>query len=170
MPEKPDASRSSSAPGASVDDRPRALGLGRLVMVAFWGVGLWLTGAALADLFTHGEGPRGPEILALVAGVVYLLAALALTHNGRRMRIIGWACIGATIAAPILFAVAGVGLPQLAEPRSAWTGFGSDFFYLPLLVSVIGCVWMWYSNPRRIVEIAEQVERPIRSLRGSSEK
>ena len=30
----------------------------------------------------------------------------------------------------------------------------------PLVVSIIGLIWMWRSNPRRIVSLAEQVERP----------
>ena len=33
---------------------------------------------------------------------------------------------------------------------------------LGLFVSLIGLVWMWRSNPRRIVEIAESIERPSR--------
>ena len=36
---------------------------------------------------------------------------------------------------------------------------GVDFYYIPLVVSLIGIVWMWRSNPRRIVSLAEQVER-----------
>ena len=60
---------------------------------------------------------------------------------------------------PIL---AGLGVPELNGPRSAWTGLGSDFYYAPLAVSLIGLVWMWRSNPRRIVEIAESIERPSR--------
>lgn len=148
--------------GAVVDDRPRALGLGRIVMALFWALGAWTSVVAVVDLFHHRSGPWGPEILALVAGMVYLVAAAALTHNGRRMRIVGWSCIGATIAAPILFAVAGLGLPELSAARSAWTGLGADFRFVPLVVSAIGVVWMWMSNPRRIVELAEQVERPSR--------
>lgn len=129
-------------------------------MALFWALGAWLTVVAVIDLFEHEDGPWGPSIVALLAGIVYLLAALGLTHNGRRMRILGWACIGTSLGAPLVLGLAGLGLPELSAARSAWTGFGEDFHFLPLLVSLIGVVWMWMSNPRRIVEIAEQVERP----------
>lgn len=142
------------------DDRPPSLGLGRIVMALFWAVGLWITVVAIIDLFNHEDGPWGPSIVALLAGVVYLLAALGLTHNGRRMRILGWTCIGMSIGAPLVLGVAGLGLPELSAARSAWTECGRDFHFFPLLISIIGVVWMWMSNPRRIVEIAEQVERP----------
>lgn len=143
------------------DTRPPALGLGRIVMVFFWAVGIWASATAIVDLFHHhDDSPWGPQIVALVAGIVYLAAAVGLTHNGRRMRILGWACIGLSIVVPIVLWIAGLGIPELTRARSAWTGLGIDFYYIPLIVSLIGLVWMWVSNPRRIVELAEQVERP----------
>ena len=75
------------------------------------------------------------------------------------MRQVGWVTIGLSIAVPIVLWVASLGLEELNSARSAWTGMGVDFYYLPLLVSLIGVVWMWRSNPRRIVSLAEQVER-----------
>ena len=76
------------------------------------------------------------------------------------MRLVGWVTIALSIAIPIILWVASLGLDELNSARSAWTGFGVDFYYLPLVVSVVGLVWMWRSNPRRIVSLAEQVERP----------
>ena len=174
MSDKPEVSRPSSsgsapAPGGVVDDRPRALGPGRLVMAAFWGIGIWTSSVAVVDLLDHREASWWPHLCALLAGIIYLLAAIALTHNGRRMRILGWACIGTTIMVPILVSISGIGRAYPNGPRTLWAAFGSDFFYLPLLVSVIGAAWMWYSNPRRIVEIAEQVERPTRSRKENRE-
>ena len=150
----------------AVDTRPPALGLGRLVMAVYWLFGLWVSAVAVIDLFHYSEGPLGPVILAVIAGVVYLLAAIGLTHNGRRMRILGWVCVAASLISPLILAVAGLGFPELGAARSAWTDLGADFHYLPLLVSCLGMIWMWWSNPRRIVEIAEQVERSGRKLRG----
>ncbi len=145
--------------GGAHDRRPPSLGLGRIIIALFWLFGAWIFVTAIVDLF-HGQGkPWGPQIVALLAGVDYLVAAVALTHNGRRMRQVGWVTIGLSIAVPIVLWVASLGLEELNSARSAWTGMGVDFYYLPLLVSLIGVVWMWRSNPRRIVSLAEQVER-----------
>ena len=46
--------------------------------------------------------PWGPRIVALLAGIDYLIAATALTHNGRRMRMVGWVTISLSIAIPII--------------------------------------------------------------------
>ncbi|MCI6411707.1 MAG: hypothetical protein SOX57_02975 [Schaalia hyovaginalis] len=164
-PSSPLPDRPRQPVGESVqDDRRPSLGLGRIVMAAFWAVGIWTGAAGAADLLDH-SGPWGPSILTLLAGVVYLMAAAGITHNGRRMRILGWACIGTSIGAPLILWVAALDLPELSEARSAWTGLGADFHFIPLAVSLVGLVWMWLSNPRRIVEIAEQIERPSRSRR-----
>ena len=145
-----------------VDNRKPSWGLGRVVMALFWLFGVWTTVVAIRDLFSLDGSPEGPAVLALIAGVIYLLAAAAITHNGRRMRMIGWATIGIELVGPLMCGVLSVGVPQLVI-GGAWGEFGHEFFYLPLPLGVIGLVWMWWSNPRRIVELAEQVERPLSS-------
>lgn len=149
----------NEAAGAG-DQRPPSLGLGRIIIAMFWLLGAWILVMAILDLFQAQGQAWGPRIVALLAGIDYLVAATALTHNGRRMRLVGWVTISLSIAIPIILWVASLGLDELNSARSAWTGFGADFFYLPLVVSIIGLIWMWRSNPRRIVSLAEQVERP----------
>ena len=142
------------------DQRPPSLGLGRIIIALFWLLGVWIVAMAVVDLF-HAQGlPWGPRLVALLAGVDYVVAAIALTHNGRRMRLVGWSAIALSIAAPLVLWVASLGLDELNTARSAWTGLGADFYSLPLALSVVGIIWMWRSNPRRIVSLAEQVERP----------
>ncbi|MDN6429717.1 MAG: hypothetical protein L0L69_07585 [Propionibacterium sp.] len=142
------------------DTRRPSLGLGRLVMAAFWVFGAWVTTNAVVDLVHGGPGALGPVLVALFAGIVYLVAALALTHNGRRMRRIGWVCVAVETVGPLLVGLMGVGIPQVSDPRTPWGAFGADYWYIPLVLPVVGLVWLWWSNPRRIVELAEQVERP----------
>ena len=89
------------------DQRPPSLGLGRIIIALFWLLGAWILVTAILDLF-HAQGqPWGPRIVALLAGIDYLIAATALTHNGRRMRLVGWV----TISLFRLFC---------GSPRSAW--------------------------------------------------
>ena len=60
------------------DQRPPSLGLGRIIIALFWLLGAWILVTAVLDLF-HAQGqPWGPRIVALLAGVDYLIAATAL--------------------------------------------------------------------------------------------
>ncbi len=61
--------------GGARDQRPPSLGLGRIIIALFWLLGAWIFVTAIVDLF-HGQGqPWGPQIVALLAGVDYLVAA-----------------------------------------------------------------------------------------------
>jgi len=142
-----------------VDTRGPSLGLGRIVMGAYWVFGAWTTVQAVIDLVHVGDGPLGPALVALVAGLIYLLAAVALSHNGRRMRLVGWTAVIVETVGPIIVGLLGVGIPALTSTRSAWGAFGAHYAYLPLVIAVVGLIWLWVSNPRRIVERAEQIDR-----------
>ena len=150
------------------DDRRPSWGLGRVVMVIFWAFGVWTTANAIIDLFHLDDEPLGPALTALLAGLVYLLAALGITHNGKRMRILGWTTVTLELIGPLMVGMMSVGISQLSVSRSAWANCGADYYYLPLIIPIIGLIWLWWSNPRRIVELAEQIERPSRHRRRDS--
>lgn len=154
----------------SQDNRPPARGSGRLVIALYWLFSVTVTVRAVIDAYHHRDVPLWIRFVAIFIGVIYVVAAIALTHNGRRMRILGWCMITLGALGPIIFGIAYNGLAQLALMRNAWNSFGADYTYLPLVVAFIGAVWMWLSNPRRIVELAEQVERTSPRLSSKSGK
>ncbi len=150
------------------DNRGRARGWGRLVVVAFWICGIVLVGAALIQLFEDPGSPKGPRFVTLFAGLVYLGAAVGLTHNGRRMRRIAWACTSVALAGPIIVGLAQVDATDSGLPWSPWNHFGLAVGFASILLPLIGLAWLWWSNPSRIVQIAEGVERPSRRERSLS--
>lgn len=162
-----EASMGPTPPGHDqvADDRGPSLGLGRLVMAAYWLFGAWTTVVGVATLVDLDGRPAGPALVALLAGLLYLVAAVGITHNGRRMRIVGWTAVIIETAGPVIVGLVGLGVPRQSTVRSPWAAFGADYWYLPLVIAVVGLVWLWRSNPRRIVELAEQVERPGRAHR-----
>lgn len=159
------------AEGASqlVDTRGAARGWGRVVMAAFWLAGAALVIVALFQIFQDSVAPLGPRLVTLFAGMIYVGAALGLTHNGRKMRRLAWVCISMALAGPIVVGLFNLGVTRVYEGWSPWMQFGAEAGYLPLLLPLVGYVWLWWSNPRRIVEIAEGIERPSRRSSGEGE-
>ena len=141
------------------DDRGVARGWGRLVMLAFWVMGAASTTVALYQLFRDVADPLGPRLVTLLAGLVYMGAALGLTHNGRRMRMIAWGCMTVAMVGPIIMGLTGLGVEPISGLWSPWFLFGRDTWFVSLVLPVVGFFWLWWSNPRRIVEIAEELER-----------
>lgn len=141
------------------DDRGAARGWGRLVMLAFWVMGTVTTLTALYQLFHDVSDPVGPRLVTLLAGLVYIGAAVGLTHNGRRMRKIAWGCVAFALAGPIIVGLTGLGVERMSLLWSPWQLFGRDTWFVSLALPMVGFFWLWWSNPRRIVEIAEGLDR-----------
>lgn len=149
----------ASPASAIVDNRGPARGWGRLVVAGFWLMGLVITGIAVWQLFGENDTPIGPRLTTLFAGLIYVITAVGLTHNGRRMRVIAWTCLSVALAGPLIWGLIGLGVPRIDLAWSPWADFGANTWFLSLIFPVVGLVWLWWSNPRRIVEIAEGLER-----------
>lgn len=150
---------SEPPPGAGElpDTRGPARGWGRLVMVLYWVFAIITTIPALWFLIREGATPIGPQLVAVAAGLVYVLAAVGITHNGQRMRRIAWACVIVAFVGPLIVGLWGLGGAP-TEPHacfSAWADFGRDYWYTTLLVPLIGMWWLWFSDPRRIVTLSQ---------------
>lgn len=149
--------------GHLVDDRGVSHGWGRLVMAAFWVAGAGITVVALWQLFRDVGAPVGPRLVTLFAGLVYLGAALGLTHNGRRMRRVAWGCVSVAFAGPIIVGLLQLGVAAEPVPWSPWHGFGIQSWFVSLLLPVVGMAWLWWSNPSRIVQLSEGIDRSKRA-------
>lgn len=147
------------ANGRLQDGRGVARGWGRLVMLGFWVMGAVTTAVALFQLFRDVADPVGPRLVTLLAGLVYIGAAVGLTHNGRRMRKIAWGCVTVAVTGPVIMGLTGLGVEPVSELWSPWYLFGRDTWFVSLALPLVGFFWLWWSNPRRIVEIAQELER-----------
>lgn len=145
---------------AVVDDRRPSWGLGRIVMALFWIFGAVTLIPAVVALIRDMEAPIGPRLVAVLAGLTYIVAAVGITHNGKKMRTIAWGAMAVALAGPYIMGLFELGLEPLSQVVSAWSNFGADYLYIPLVLPPVGIVWLWRSDPRRIVIIAEGIERP----------
>lgn len=153
---------------APVDDRPEVRGVedrrrpahgwGRLLVVVFAVFGLAvLAPAAVALVRTPTAAPVVGSIN-VVVGLLFILLAVCVAHNGRRMRLIGWMSLSALLTGAALIGV--LTWTDAAEglEASVWADGGRQLCYLPLLLPLMAAGWMWLSNPRRIVINAERMD------------
>ncbi|WP_103062804.1 hypothetical protein [Actinomyces qiguomingii] len=132
------------------DTRRPAHGWGRALVGVFAVFGLVILVPAFIDLARSGTGTRTPAALSMLCGLGYLLLSVAVAHNGRRMRRVGWACLALELTG--LLAVNGAGLGG-----SSWSEWGRSLWYLPVLLPLIAAVQLWLADPRRIVTNAERI-------------
>lgn len=131
--------RSGARPGPGGDRSSTASGPGR-VLVAVYGVfALAATARASVQLLRDWHEAPLAYALSAVAAAVYVVATVALARGARRL---------ATVAVVVeLVGVLVVGAFSLADPAAfpratVWSGFGSGYGYVPLVLPVLGLAWL----------------------------
>ncbi|MGK2348272.1 hypothetical protein [Actinomyces sp. W5033] len=152
---------------SSVEDRRRpAHGLSRLLVVALAVFGLVLLGPSTVSLIRDPAGAPVLGSLNVAAGLLHLLLAVCVAHNGRRMRVIGWMTLAALLTGALLFGLLTWTGTAVELSASVWADGGRRHLYLPLFLPLVAGVWMWFSDPRRIVVTAERMEGLGHSISG----
>jgi uncharacterized membrane protein len=117
-------------------------GPGRLLVAVYAVLALSATARALVQLFTKGDEAPIAYGLSLLAGIVYVVATVALARSGPRARQVAWLTIGTELA---------VGAVSLADPAlfpddTVWSRFGQGYGFVPLVLPVLGLLWLWRSG------------------------
>ncbi|MGH3942228.1 MAG: hypothetical protein ACRDTG_27135 [Pseudonocardiaceae bacterium] len=101
------------------------------------------SGVQLATRFT--EAPLA-YLLSALAAVVYLVAAVALARNIWALALI--AC-GVELIGVLSVGTASVLAPAAFPDATVWSGYGIGYGLLPLVLPVVGLIWLSRARPRR---------------------
>ena len=142
------------------DTRRPAYGWGRILVGIFAVFGAVVLVPSLTTLLRSPDEEPAVWSLNLLGGGLYILLAVCVAHNGRRMRNIGWMCLGALATMAVLIGV--LTLSDASTPTadlgvSVWAYWGRSRWYLPTVLPAVAAAWMWMSDPRRIVVNAERI-------------
>lgn len=126
---------------------PRSSGPGRLI-IALYAVfvmgSLSRAGFQIATRF-H-EAPLAYSLSAL-AGLVYVVAAVSLALPGHRAWWISLLAISTELVGVVAVGLWSVLDPEAFPDATVWSGFGSGYLYIPLVLPVLGLWWLWSTRP-----------------------
>lgn len=125
----------------------KSRGFGRVVIVVYGIFSLSAGVRALYQILTQFDVAPLAYLLSLLSAAVYVLAAVALTRTGTR-----WHRIATGAVLIELIGVLGIGVwtflaPQLFADETVWSHFGQGYGYIPLLLPVVGLIWLWRTRP-----------------------
>ncbi len=130
----------------------RNQGLGRIIVMVYAVFALSASARSLFQILTQFDAAPVAYTLSAVAAVVYIVATLALARSGPR----AWAvALGAVLVE--LAGVIGVGLWTVLDPGmfahdTVWSRFGAGYGYVPLVLPVVGLIWLLTHRPARPAE------------------
>jgi hypothetical protein len=124
-------------------------GPGRLLVAVYALFALSASARALVQIATKFSDAPVAYLLSAFAGLVYILATITLAVGTQRARRIAVVSISIELAG-----VLAVGTWSLADPgrfpdATVWSGYGSGYGYVPLVLPVFGLLWLrrWRTRP-----------------------
>ena len=95
------------------------------------------------QLVAHGGDAPLAYTLSLGAGLVYVVATVALARGSGRWRVVAWAACSIELTGVLAVGIATL-VDEAAFPdETVWSSFGSGYGYVPLVLPVVGLFWLW---------------------------
>lgn len=129
----------------------RALGVGQVLIAAYAIMALAATARSGVQIATRFDEAPLAYALSALAALVYILATIALFGRGSRWYALAWATISFELVGVLAVGVVSVALPQLFPADTVWSFFGRGYVFLPLVLPVLGMVWLRRRQPSRRV-------------------
>jgi len=120
----------------------RTTGLGR-VLVAVYGVfAVAAVSRAAVQIATRFHEAPLAFLLSALAGVVYVLATLGLARTGPRWRTVAWVACSVELVGVLTVGVLSLADAAAFPDSTVWSAFGRGYGFVPLVLPVLGLVYL----------------------------
>lgn len=121
----------------------RTGGLGRVLITVYLILALAATLRAVYQLISKFDEAPLAYALSLLSGLVYVVATFALLKRGRgTWRMVAWCALIFEFAGVLVVGTLSLVLPELFAHDSVWSYFGSGYLFIPLVLPVLGMIWL----------------------------
>ena len=127
---------------APVSSPKRSLGVGRLLIVFYAVFAVSSTARASFQIITKFEQAPLAYSLSLVSALVYILATVSLAKAGKSWRQVALASVVFELAGVLTVGTLSFVAPELFAHPSVWSGFGVGYGYIPLVLPILGLLWI----------------------------
>ena len=93
-------------------------------------------------------------VLSGIAGLVYILATVALLRRGDTWYRIAWITIIFELVGVLTVGTLSVVDPILFPSDTVWSFFGRGYLFIPLVLPVLGMLWLYRRRPAAMLEDA----------------
>ncbi|GAA2363630.1 membrane protein [Catellatospora methionotrophica] len=127
--------------------RPVNTGLGRVLVFVYGLFAVAATCRAGVQIITKfGEAPVS-YLLSALAAVLYIVATVGLVRGDEGGRRLARLCFTVELVGVLAVGTLSVLQPQDFPDATVWSGFGEGYGYLPLVLPVLGLIWLRRKTP-----------------------
>ena len=136
---------------ASTRPRDAAIGTGagRVLLLVYGIFAVSASARAGVQIATKfGEAPLA-FLLSAFAALVYIAATVGLAIGGTRGRLIALTSCSIELVGVLVVGTLSVLDEEAFPDATVWSGFGSGYGYVPLVLPFVGLWWLWRHRPDR---------------------
>ncbi|MSO28126.1 MAG: hypothetical protein EXQ60_08760 [Candidatus Nanopelagicales bacterium] len=123
-------------------------GFGR-VLVAIYGIfALAATARSAFQIATKFSEAPLAYLLSAVAAIIYVVATIALARGDRTSRWVATIAITIELVGVLIVGAASFAFPGAFTVASVWTGFGSGYGFIPLVLPAVGLWWLRHTRSK----------------------
>jgi hypothetical protein len=125
---------------------PTGEGFGRILVAVYGLFALAATARSGVQLATKlSEAPLA-YLLSALAGIVYIVATVALARRGVTSRRLATMAISVELVGVLVVGGASSLFPDSFPHATVWTGFGSGYGFVPLVLPFVGLWWLRHTR------------------------
>jgi len=120
-----------------------------IVLVALYGLfALPATGRATYQILADFDKAPVSYLLSALAAVIYLVATVALARGDRTSVRVATVAISIELVGVLAVGLVSYLVPSEFPDKTVWSHFGAGYGYVPLVLPVLGLLWLRYTARR----------------------
>ncbi|QRP45656.1 hypothetical protein I6J71_42230 [Amycolatopsis sp. FDAARGOS 1241] len=130
--------------------RNTATGPGRVLVAVYAIFALAATSRAVVQILTkYHEAPLA-YVLSALAGVIYLVATVALAIGGERWWRVALVACSVELLGVLTIGTLSIFDRQAFPDATVWSVYGQGYYFIPAVLPLIGLYWLWRTAPKRV--------------------
>ena len=127
--------------------RPTNTGPGRVLLSVYGLFAVAATSRAAVQLATKFHEAPVAYLLSAAAAVIYVIATVALARSTPTSRRVALVACSVELAGVLVVGTLSLLDPDLFPDETVWSGFGSGYGFVPLVLPVLGLLWLRRTKP-----------------------
>ncbi|RFA09556.1 hypothetical protein B7R54_10255 [Subtercola boreus] len=146
---------SAPVPATTPARRPRIAGIGRVLVVIYAILALGAFGRSLVQIIQQFDQAPLAYTLSAVSAAVYIVATVALVARGAVWYRVAWVTISFEMLGVLVVGTLSIVAPELFAHASVWSYYGVGYLFIPLVLPVLGMLWLSKNRPVAAQPVAE---------------
>ena len=128
----------------------RAVGVGRVLIAVYAILALAATARSVYQIVSKFDAAPVAYLLSALAGVVYIVATIALIGKGSTWYRVAWITIIFEFVGVLVVGTLSVADGVLFPSDTVWSYFGRGYVFIPLVLPILGMLWLYRRRPSAV--------------------